>query len=442
MRKPTASRVAALAALLVAMAAPSAPASTPYVWNLPPGFPAPGVPADNPMTIEKVELGRRLFYDRRLSWNLTQSCGTCHLQPLAFTDGRAHALGSTGTRHPRGSLSIANVAYLSTFEWANPDLRSLEAQAPVALFGSDPVVLGMGGHEDELLRRLREDRRYPELFQTAFPANAEPISPVNVTRALAAFQRTLLSGNAPYDRFVNGIDPNALSPAAVRGGRLFFSERLECFHCHGGFNFSDTLGHGGQPVVGAAFHNTGLYNLDGRGAYPPDNIGAAAVTGKAEDMGRFKAPTLRNIAVTAPYMHDGSIATLDEVIDHYAAGGRTIAEGPYAGVGSASPLKSDLLVGFSLTAQEKADLIAFLESLTDNTFLTDPRFSDPFAADTCHGDCDGSGDVTIDEIVYAVNVALGYAPLTACMSLDIGADGQVDVAELLTAVNRSLAGCD
>lgn len=423
-------------ALLTAMAAPTR-AATPYAWSLPPGFPAPQVPADNPMTVEKVDLGRQLFYDRRLSATLTHSCGTCHIQSRAFTDGRAQALGATGAPHIRGTMSLTNVAYPATLTWANAHLRTLEAQA-LASVG----LLGMDGREEELLQRLRDDRRYPQLFQAAFPEAPDPVVSLDAAaRALAAFQRTLLSGNAPYDRFVNGIDRNALSPAAVRGGRLFFSERLECFHCHGGFNFTAALGHDGQPVLGPVFHNTGLYNLDGHGAYPESDIGLAAVTGSAADMGRFKAPTLRNIAVTAPYMHDGSVPTLDEVIDHYAAAGRTIADGPYAGIGSTSPLKSPLLAGFRLTADERADLIAFLESLTDDDFLADPRFSDPFADDSCRGDCDDSGDVTIDEIIYAVSVALGYAPLTPCMSLDADADGMVDVAELLTAVNRSLAGC-
>ena len=128
-----------------------------------------------------------------------------------------------------------------------------------------------------------------------------------------------------------------------------------------------------------AFHNTGLYNLDANGAYPPNNIGVKEITSNPSDMGHFRAPTLRNIALTAPYMHDGSIASLSEVIDHYAAGGRTVSEGPYAGVGSENPLKSSFVQGFSLAAGEKEDLIAFLESLTDETFIHNPALSDPNA---------------------------------------------------------------
>jgi cytochrome c peroxidase len=164
----------------------------------------------------------------------------------------------------------------------------------------------------------------------------------------------------------------------IRGEALFFSERLECHHCHNGLHFSDTVLHERNRIGERAFHNTGLYNIDGRGAYPANNTGIAEITGRPEDMGRFRAPSLRNVAVTAPYMHDGSIATLSEVIDHYAAGGRTIASGPNAGVGRDNPLKSSFLPGFEMSAQERADLIAFLQSLTDEQFLRDPRYADPW----------------------------------------------------------------
>jgi cytochrome c peroxidase len=169
-----------------------------------------------------------------------------------------------------------------------------------------------------------------------------------------------------------------MSESAQRGNQLFFSERLECFHCHGGYAFTDSVVSANSAFDETAFHNTGLYNVDGRGAYPSQTTGVRDVTGRDEDMGRFRAPTLRNIAVTAPYMHDGSIATLDGVIDHYAAGGRTIASGPNAGVGRDNPLKSGFITGFTLTEQERRDLIAFLEALTDERFLHDPRYADPF----------------------------------------------------------------
>jgi cytochrome c peroxidase len=356
------------------MAAPTARA---WQWDLPPGFPEPRVPDDNPMTAEKVALGRLLFYDTRLSVTGQYSCATCHQQHLAFADAQPRAVGATGELHPRGSMSLANVVYVPALTWANPNLRRLEAQALIPMFGEEPVELGLSGREDTLLHTLRRDPRYARLFPAAFPAEADPVSLSTITRALAAFQRTLISGRSPYDRFVRG-DSSAVSASARRGAELFFSERLECFHCHGGFNFTGTVDHRnlGSPEV--EFHNTGLYNIGGTGAFPPPNRGLREFTEWAEDEGRFRAPTLRNIAVTAPYMHDGSVPTLEAVIDHYAAGGRRISSGPYAGDGSANPHKSEFINGFTLTAGERADLLAFLQSLTDSTFLTDPRFADPW----------------------------------------------------------------
>ena len=216
------------------------------------------------------------------------------------------------------------------------------------------------------------------LFAEASPKDADPFTLGTVVRAIASFERALFSGGAPYDRYIYGGKIDALSDSAKRGKTLFFGERLECFHCHGGFAMSDAVAHEGTKIVETVFHNTGLYNLDGLGAYPAIDHGLLDVTNQPADMGRFRAPSLRNVAVTAPYMHDGSIATLSEVLDHYAAGGRTIATGPNAGDGSKSPLKSELINGFTLTTEERADVLAFLDSLTDQGFLTDPRFADPW----------------------------------------------------------------
>jgi len=343
----------------------------------PPGFPAMRIPADNPFTREKAELGRYLFYDRRLSGNQTQSCGSCHRQSLAFTDGRAVSEGSTGDRTPRGAMSLVNVGYTVTLTWANATLRQLERQALVPMFGERPVELGLAGMEAAMLERLRADARYPGMFRAAFPGQAEPISLDHVTKAIATFERAILGADSPYDRSQRG-ESGALSASARRGMDLYFGERLECFHCHGGFNLTDAVVTAATRIEETPFHNTGLYNVDGDGAYPASNTGVHEVTQGASDMGRFRAPTLRNIALTAPYMHDGSIATLEGVIDHYAAGGRTIASGPNAGVGSASPLRSEFVRGFILDPRERADLIAFLQALTDDALVRDPRFSDPF----------------------------------------------------------------
>ncbi|MFK7928967.1 MAG: MbnH family di-heme enzyme [Myxococcota bacterium] len=356
---------------ILAGCSPSDPDSV--LVPLPKGFPPINVPENNPLTAEKVELGRHLFFDVRLSGNETQACGTCHLQELAFTDGRTVVEGSTGQMHPRNANGLTNVAYNSTLTWANPSQTELESQALVPLFGESPVELGAA---DDVLDRLDADPLYRDLFDQAFPGQA--LDWDRVTDGLASFQRTLISGNSPFDQFTYQQDRSALSDQEVRGMVLFFSERLECHHCHGGFNFSEATTHADQPFDAKLFNNTGLYNTDGEGSYPLDNTGVFEITGDPADMGRFRAPSLRNVAVTAPYMHDGSVETLEEVIRIYERGGRLIESGPNAGDGALSPLKSGLVPGFTLTDAEREDLIVFLEALTDEAFLVDPRFADPF----------------------------------------------------------------
>jgi cytochrome c peroxidase len=352
-------------------------AAVAFEWNLPPGFPRPVVPEGNPMSRAKVELGRFLFYDARLSDNETQSCASCHQQALAFSDGRATGLGSTGESHPRNAMSIANVAYTATLTWANPLMVELERQADLPLYGDAPVELGLPSRA-AIEERLRGVELYRDRFAEAFPDDEQPVNAGNMNKALAAFQRTLISGRSPFDRWFYEGEPDAISESAQRGYMLFNEHPFECFHCHDGFNFSDHTRYEGQPGTDAPYHNTGLYNVDSAGGYPEPNTGVHDVTRKPTDMGRFKAPTLRNVAVTAPYMHDGSIATLSEVLDHYAAGGRTIRSGPNAGIGSESPLKNSLVASIPITEQQRADLIAFLESLTDEEFLTDPNLADPW----------------------------------------------------------------
>lgn len=348
-----------------------------YDWDLPAGFPVPWEPENNPTTKEKVELGRHLFYDVRLSGNDTTSCATCHMQEKAFTDERPVGVGSTGESHTRGSMSLANVGYASTLTWAHPLLYELERQSLLPIFGEGPIELGMKDAH-ALEEKLADISRYQELFADAFPNAVPLITLQQITQALGAFQRTLISGRSPYDRWIQGQDEDAITEEAKQGYELFNSERLECFHCHVGFNLSDHTHWAQKPFFDAPFHNTGLYNIGGTGEYPSPNTGVHNVSEDASDMGRFKAPTLRNIAVTAPYMHDGSIETLSEVLDHYAAGGRTVASGPHAGNGSLNPFKSDLISGFDLDEEERAALLAFFQSLTDEEFLTNPDFANPW----------------------------------------------------------------
>lgn len=374
---PLAPPLVTLWSLVTARLNPTPPSPMAYAWQLPPGFPVPRVPTDNPMSAAKVELGRYLFYDPQLSGNGTMSCSSCHLQALAFSDGKVTPHGSTDQPLLRNSQALVNVAYNATLTWANPVLTDIEQQVLIPLFGEFPVEMGITGHEATVLARFHADATYQARFAAAFPEQAEPITYHTIAQALASFVRSLISGDAPYDRYLAG-DEAALSAEAKTGMELFFSERFECHHCHVGFNFSVSTVHEKSTFSAAVFQNNGLYNVDGQGAYPRGNRGLYELTAKPADMGRFRPPTLRNVALTAPYMHDGSIATLAEVVQHYAAGGRLITSGEFAGDGRRNPLKSGLVPGFTLSDEEAAALVAFLESLTDETFITDPRFSDPF----------------------------------------------------------------
>ncbi len=361
----------------------TAPRSGPDVrtlLHLPSHFAVPAVPDYNPVSAEKLELGRRLFYDTRLSANQTQSCASCHEQALAFTDGRATALGSTGQAHPRNSQGLANTAYFSTLTWGNNVLLDLEDQIRVPILSDNPIELGVtDGIRAEVLQRFSDDTMYQRLFAEAFPDSPPGATLNQVVFALATFSRAIVSGNSPYDRYYLG-DSTALTAQQIRGLKLFNSERMECFHCHSGLNFSTSY-HDQRTTSGTItypFFNNGLYNVGGTGGYPLGNQGIYELTGNLDDRGRFRPAGLRNVAITAPYMHDGSIATLREVIQHYARGGRLIESGPNAGDGRLSPLKSGLIRGFAISDAEIDDVIAFLESLTDEQFLVDPRLSNPF----------------------------------------------------------------
>lgn len=349
-----------------------------YLWQLPKGFPEPKVPEDNPMTETKVTLGRYLFYDVRLSGNQTQSCASCHQQGRAFSDGLSTAIGSTEEVGPRNAPSLTNVAYYPVLTWANPNLNRLEKQILIPMFNEFPVELGLAGLEQELIQRLSSDARYVRMFTSAFPEEAQPITIANIVKALASFVRSLISFDSPYDRYVYKRDKSALSDSARLGMELFFSERFECHHCHGGFNFTQTVDHVNMAQAQISFHNTGLYNLDQSGAYPENNQGLFEFTLNPDDQGKFRAPSLRNVALTAPYMHDGSIESLEEVIDFYAQSGRNVTSGAYQGDGRANPNKSGLVPGFNISAEERQALIDFLMSLTDQSFISNPDFSNPF----------------------------------------------------------------
>lgn len=339
-------------------------AQTPYQWKLPAGFPQPLVPADNPMSDAKVELGRAIFYDRNLSFNGKLSCADCHQQLHAFAQPTTTTMGASGEVHRRNSQVLVNVAYNGSLTWAHTGLNTIEQQLLIPMFSETPVELGITGHEEEVLARFNNSR-YQQLSEQAFAT--QQLDFELIVKALASFVRSLVSFDSAFDRYAYQQQDDALNDSAKRGLELFFNERFECFHCHGGFNFTQSSKHEYQQLDLQPFHNIGLYNTNGEGAYPDSDQGLIEVTLEAIDMGKFRAPTLRNIAVSAPYMHDGSLETLDQVIDFYIAGGR--AEG------IASPIKSVFLQGIDMTPEEKQDLIAFLNSLTDDEFLTNPDFA-------------------------------------------------------------------
>jgi cytochrome c peroxidase len=320
----------------VSAAAEPQSALEPYVWVLPKGFPEPAVPADNPMSAAKVALGRRLFFETRLSVTGRYSCASCHQPKQAFTDGRPLAVGATGAMLDRGTLGLANSAYNPSYGWFDRSVTTLEAQMRQPLFNTHPVEIGVAGREAEVLEFLRGDRDYAASFSSVFGPAPDAISIDNLIRAVAAFERTLLSGHSPFDRYVFGGEHGAISGEAKRGLALFFSHRVGCATCHGGFNFTGSSTDAVHPAIHPAFARNGASDRP------------------------VRIPTLRNIALTAPYMHDGRFATLDDVVSHYERIGRQRAR--------ASGLDPRLRA-FSLSAAERRELIAFLESLTDREFV-------------------------------------------------------------------------
>lgn len=358
----------------------SATASVPangWNWRLPAGIPEPWVPTENPMSEAKFQLGRHLFYDKRLSGNGTFACASCHFQHLAFTDGKALSTGATKELTARSAQSIVNAAYHPTITWANISLNTLERQVPVPLLGENPVEMGLNDENmKEVMARFTSDADYQKRFSDAFPGHPKPVTLDNIINAIATFERGVLSFNSTYDQVARGTA--GYTDSQARGKALFFSEQAQCSQCHSGFNFTEMTMQAKPAVWNPVYRNTGLYNLDGKGAYPSNNQGLIGVTGKPEDMGLFRVASLRNIEVTAPYMHDGSIPTLEKVLEFYAAGGRNILSGPSKGDGRKNPFKDPRLNKIKLSKSEQADIITFLKTLTDQEMLANPRYSDPF----------------------------------------------------------------
>ncbi len=291
-----------------------------FRWQLPEGVAPPPIPADNPMSEAKVELGRRFFFDVRLSFNGTTSCASCHVPEREFSDGRPRAIGASGVPHARNTPTLWNAAYNVSFTWIDQGLTSLESQLRIPLTGRDPVEMGFG---PEQLAILATDLEIAELQRAAF--GATPVTEQTVIQALAAYVRTLVRMDSAFDRYFYWDDASGFDASARQGMALFFSERLACSHCHAGAHLSGPTA-APDRVVPPVFHRTAV----------------------SDSTAAFRAPSLRFVDRTAPYMHDGILATLGEVVDFYARGG---------GVGA------ERLAPFALTKDERGALLAFLRSL-------------------------------------------------------------------------------
>jgi cytochrome c peroxidase len=320
----------AATAVLVSLAFFPVAAAQVFSWSLPVGVAPPPVPADNPMTDVKVDLGRKLFADTRLSRDQSMSCGSCHWQHAAFAENRATHPGIDGSAGKRNPPPLANVGYASPLTWANPLVTTLERQALDPVFGEHPVEMGMAGLEKVLVERVSSDSCYNAMFAEAFPEERSPVSLTTIFKAIAAFERTLLAFNSPYDRAMRG-EKVATTSQAKRGEELF--EQKGCQSCHSGRNFSDY----------------GYYDI---GLPPSDrDEGLGERTGRPQENNLFRTPTLRNVWATGPFMHDGSITTVT---------GSILAHTKNAD-GRAAPVISE---------EEAADISMFLETLTDGSFLS------------------------------------------------------------------------
>lgn len=324
---------------------------TPYILNIPDGLPPMNIPADNPLTIEGVELGRRLFYDERLSGNNTISCATCHHPSMNFTDTARYSAGITGVKGTRNSMPLINLGWQTSFFW-DGRVNTLEQQV------LHPVInpIEMNDHWPEVVWELIEDERYPEMFRRAFGERG--IDSIKVSKALAQFLRTMISGNSKYDKMRRG--ELVFTTDEFLGMELFTRDKDEangiagadCFHCHGEPMFTSNQ-----------FHNNGLDAIF-------TDLGRGLVTLDSDDNGKFKAPSLRNIALTAPYMHDGRFQNLDDVINHYSTG---LVYSP-----TIDPLMKFVADGgVALTTIEIFQLKSFLNTLSDYDFATNPAFQDP-----------------------------------------------------------------
>ncbi|MFN5025564.1 MAG: cytochrome-c peroxidase [Bacteroidota bacterium] len=336
---------------------------TPYIMQMPLGWSMPPIPVDNPLTVEGVELGRKLFYDPILSRTNTISCASCHNPDFAFTDnGKQFSSGVDGISGKRNSMPLFNLAWVERFAptlngrpvrffW-DGGASTLEAQALAPII--DPIE--MNESLTNVIQKLQNHPLYPGMFKKAF--GSDSITTKRLAQAIAQFERTIISSTTKHDRFlinpVSGkrFDSTVFSEQELRGLRVFsLEEKGDCFHCHN---------HSTPFTSDFQFHHNGHRSTDS---------GLYRITLNPADVGKFRTPSLRNLVYTAPYMHDGRFKTLEEVVEHYDNG--VIRSHP------TDPLYLKHPEGLQLSAQEKADLVAFLKTMTDSTFFLKPQYRKP-----------------------------------------------------------------
>jgi cytochrome c peroxidase len=322
------------------------------------------------------ELGRYLFYDLRLSSDGTRACATCHNPAFSFTDGYKRSVALGGVLHQRNSQPLVNLKWMRYLTAADSTLHHPIQQINRPLYNLHPSEMGVALREQQILQTLRSDAHYRACFTENFGSDTASLNWLNIKKAIVAFVDSINTYNSPYDRWMRG-DTNALSTDEKKGMQLFYSTKLGCQLCHGGVNFATP-----QPTVGY-YHNIGLYNLDGHGAYPLYDQGLIALTNQAADMGKYRIPTLRQLAFTAPYFHDGSVATLTQALEIFWQGGSLNAPATGLGNGIVNQFKNQHIQKIDITAGEKMQVLKFLLALSDSSLLNAPRYSNPFTvADT------------------------------------------------------------
>lgn len=338
---------------------PSTPTGTPYNLEIPDGFPAPFIPIDNPLTEEAILLGRYIFHDKRLSADNTMSCASCHLQFAAFTDGLPKSIGIRGLETKRHAMPIFNLAWQENFFWDGRAL-SLEEQALMPI--QDPFELD--NSLDTVIARFQNDTLYPQLFTDAF--GDSKVTKERIGKAISQFERIIVSANSEFDSVVRIKTKSEFNDLrARRGFDMFKSENGDCFHCHGHLETAFQLGAFGQDLQ---FINNGLQSV----ADQSKDVGREGVTHDVNDRSKFKVPSVRNVAFSPPFMHDGSIPDLDSLINFYATG---VHNTPTTDPNISKP---NGLGQKNWTDGEKSDLIQFIKSLTDFKYLQDPAYADPF----------------------------------------------------------------